>query len=286
MDETIVVQGSDVTLSDIQSHVIFSPGTLPGEAVSDKDNSSKITIDSNTTIKASTAAVSENNVTKESNIDSHDDNNNNNDNDNNDIVIDQDTNIKINTLLEECNSKDEMIKTLERTIRLTAAERVEKKDDTVDVSVQNDELAFATMEILRLHSEIAKLELQTAKDEFKESLKQEKAVSDNLENATVQELIIEDYEMNYKKLYLEHRDLLIVLANQEIHNNAMTEKIMATLGEKAVEEVNQVAAEALQNMLDDVTRVPINPLDKQTGDRTITSVLSEGIHGKGGGNIK
>ena len=61
---------------------------------------------------------------------------------------------------------------------------------------------------------------------------------------------------------------------------------MATLGEKAVEEVNQVAAEALQNMLDDVTRVPINPLDKQTGDRTITSVLSEGIHGKGGGNIK
>ena len=286
VDETIVVQGSDVTLSDIQSHVIFSPGTLPGEAVSNKDNSSKITIDSNTTIKASTAAVSENNVTKESNIDSHDDNNNNNDNDNNDIVIDQDTNIKINTLLEECNSKDEMIKTLERTIRLTAAERVEKKDDTVDVSVQNDELAFATMEILRLHSEIAKLELQTAKDEFKESLKQEKAVSDNLENATVQELIIEDYEMNYKKLYLEHRDLLIVLANQEIHNNAMTEKIMATLGEKAVEEVNQVAAEALQNMLDDVTRVPINPLDKQTGDRTITSVLSEGIHGKGGGNIK
>ena len=225
-------------------------------------------------------------MTKESNIDSHDDNNNNNDNDNNDIVIDQDTNIKINTLLEECNSKDEMIKTLERTIRLTAAERVEKKDDTVDISVQNDELAFATMEILRLHSEIAKLELQTAKDEFKESLKQEKAVSDNLENATVQELIIEDYEMNYKKLYLEHRDLLIVLANQEIHNNAMTEKIMATLGEKAVEEVNQVAAEALQNMLDDVTRVPINPLDKQTGDRTITSVLSEGIHGKGGGNIK
>ena len=189
-------------------------------------------------------------------------------------------------MLEECNSKDEMIKTLERTIRLTAAERVEKKDDTLDISVQNDELAFATMEILRLHSEIAKLELQTAKDEFKESLKQEKAVSDNLENATVQELIIEDYEMNYKKLYLEHRDLLIVLANQEIHNNAMTEKIMATLGEKAVEEVNQVAAEALQNMLDDVTRVPINPLDKQTGDRTITSVLSEGIHGKGGGNIK
>ena len=53
VDETIVVQGSDVTLSDIQSHVIFSPGTLPGEAVSDKDNSSKITIDSNTTIKAS-----------------------------------------------------------------------------------------------------------------------------------------------------------------------------------------------------------------------------------------
>ena len=48
--------------------------------------------------------------------------------------------------------------------------------------------------------------------------------------------------MSYKKLYLEHRDLLVVLANQEVHNNAMTEKILSTLGEQAVEEVNQIAA--------------------------------------------
>ena len=79
---------------------------------------------------------------------------------------------------------------------------------------------------------------------------------------------------------MEHRDLLVVLANQEVHNNAMTEKILSTLGEQAVEEVNQIAASALQNMLDEVTRQPINPLDKATGDRTVTSVLAEAIHGK------
>ncbi len=269
----------DVTLSDVQSHVTFSPGTLPGDAiVGDSEDANNIvsnTVNTQTTSPSNPAAMED---TSDGNNDGGIDSSNSNGSDNN---VGKEANVKIQTLLQECNSKDKVIKTLERTIRLTAAEKINNADGDLNPSVKDDDMAFATMEILRLHSEIAKLELEVAKDEFKESLKQEKTMKD-LENATAQELIIEDYEMNYKKLYLEHRDLLIVLANQEIHNNAMTDKIMSTLGESAVEEVNQIAANALQNMLDDVTRIPINPLDKQTGDRTITSVLAEAIHGKSG----
>eukprot|EP00943_MAST-04B_sp_MAST-4B-sp1_P007145 g7145.t1 len=268
----------DVTLSDMQSHVTFSPGKLPGETIAgnseDANNIVSNTVNTQTSISDPVAMED----TRDKNNGDGTDSLNS---DNRDSNAGKEANVKIQTLLQECNSKDKLIRTLERTIRLTAAEKINNEDEKLNPSLKDDDMAFATMEILRLHSEIAKLELELAKDEFKESLKQEKTIKD-LENATTQELIIEDYEMNYKKLYLEHRDLLIVLANQEIHNNAMTDKIMSTLGESAVEEVNQIAANALQNMLDDVTRMPINPLDKQFGDRTLTSVLAEAIHGKPG----
>ena len=243
-----------INLSDVQAHVTLSPGALPGEA--DRNSSD----DSNTVATSSALTQTESSETGSNLTEVN--------------IVTETTDVKVSTLLEECNAKDEIIKKLERTIRMTSADKL-GNNNKPDQATYDDDLSFATMEILRLHSEIAKLELQGAKQEFKDSLKGEKALDGNNDD-----VVVEDYEMSYKKLYLEHRDLLVVLANQEVHNNAMTEKILSTLGEQAVEEVNQIAASALQNMLDEVTRQPINPLDKATGDRTVTSILAEAIHGK------
>ena len=56
----------------------------------------------------------------------------------------------------------------------------------------------------------------------------------------------------YTELHQEHVDLLVVLANQEIENQALTDQLIEEVGESAVQKARQVATIAFSESLKEV----------------------------------
>jgi len=108
---------------------------------------------------------------------------------------------------------------------------------------QTDELEVAAEEIVKLYAQIADLEdrLRLAtKNETKRTLFPKKSDGDK------------NYEVMYTELHQEHVDLLVVLANQEIENQALTDQLIEEVGESAVQKARQVATIAFSESLKEV----------------------------------
>jgi hypothetical protein len=159
----------------------------------------------------------------------------------------------LQNLRDQCEEKDTRILELEMKLEVSKTDGLIHGDvvskgskanqGCVKAKRQTDELEVAAEEIVKLYAQIADLEdrLRLAtKNETKRTLFPKKSDGDK------------NYEVMYTELHQEHVDLLVVLANQEIENQALTDQLIEEVGESAVQKARQVATIAFSESLKEV----------------------------------